>query len=83
MGFRSPISLELAAADAASNEGAAFWRSRSGTVDRDEEEERADPDLGLDPADTEGLVQWDRNWAEAELEAASTQDWVNATTMWA
>ena len=31
--------MALAAADAASNEGAAFRRSRSGTVDRDEEEE--------------------------------------------
>ena len=33
----------------------------------------ADPDLGLDPADTEGLAWRDRNRAEAELEAASTQ----------
>ena len=61
--FRSPILLALAAADAASNEGAAFRRSRSGTVDRDEEE-RADPDLGLDPADTEGLAWQDRNRAK-------------------
>ena len=72
--FRSPISLAVAAADVAAAEGAAFRRSRSGTIDRDEEEEgRADPDLGLDPSDAEGLAWRDRNRAEAELEAASTQ----------
>nr|XP_040245999.1 uncharacterized protein LOC120964969 [Aegilops tauschii subsp. strangulata] len=70
----SPISLALAAADPASAEGAVFRRSRSCTVDRDEEVERADP------ADAEGLAWRDQNRAEAELEAASTQAWVCATT---
>nr|XP_020183203.1 nuclease SbcCD subunit C-like [Aegilops tauschii subsp. strangulata] len=80
----SPISLALAAADAASVEGATFWRSRSGTVDQDEEEEEwADPDLGLDLANAEGLAWRDRNRAEAELEAASTQAWVSTATTWA
>nr|XP_020189237.1 myristoylated alanine-rich C-kinase substrate-like [Aegilops tauschii subsp. strangulata] len=79
----SPISLALAVADAASVEGAAFRRSRSGTVDRDEEEAPVDPDLGLDPADVEGLAWRDRNRAEAELEASSTQAWVSAATAWA
>ena len=41
-------------------------------VERDVEEGRADPDLGLDPSDAEGLAWRDRNRAEAELEAAST-----------
>ena len=83
MGFRSPISLALAAADATSNEGATFRRSRSGTIDRDKQEERADPDLGLDTADTEGLPWRDQNRAEVQLEAASTLAWVDAAATWA
>ena len=75
----------MAAADAAYNEGIAFRGSRSGTVNRDEEEEAeaVDPDLGLDPADAEGQAWWDQNRAVAELEAASIQAWVNAVSMWA
>ena len=33
-----------------------FRRSRSGTIHWDEELERADPDLGLDLTDAEGLA---------------------------
>ena len=46
-----------------------FRRTRTRAVDRDEEP--ADPDLGLDPADTDGLAWRDQNRAEEELEAAS------------
>ena len=42
--FRSPFSLAKAAAEAAVAEGAAFRRSLSAAVDRDEEEP-ADPDF--------------------------------------
>lgn len=44
----------LAAADAASTKGAAFRRTWTSAVDRDEE--AANPDLGLDPTDIEGLA---------------------------
>ena len=43
--FRSPVSLAVAAVDAASVQGAAFRRSRLGTIDQDEEV--LDVDLGL------------------------------------
>ena len=74
MCFRSPISLAVATTDAASIEGAAFRRSRSGTTDRDKDidgyEAPEDLNLGLDPADAEGLAWRDRNRAQAELESA-------------
>ena len=71
--FRLPIALARATADVAAGESAAFQRSRSGTVDRDEEEEPADPDLGLDSADAEGLAWRDQNSANVELEATSVR----------
>ena len=43
----------------------------------------ADPDLGLDPADTVALAWQDRNRAEADLEAESAQAWVNVAAAWA
>nr|XP_040245316.1 uncharacterized protein LOC120964591 [Aegilops tauschii subsp. strangulata] len=76
----SPISLALAAADAASNKGAVFQKTRTSAVDRDEE--MANPDLGLDPADTVGLAWRDRNRAEADLQAES-QAWVSTAAAWA
>ena len=47
-----------------------FQKTRTSAINQDEEV--ADPDLGLDPADTEGLAWRDWNKAEEELEAAST-----------
>ena len=81
MCFRSPISLALAAADAASTECAVFRRTRTSADDGDEE--AADPDLSLDPADTVGLAWRDRNRAEEELEVASAQALANTTATWA
>ena len=75
--------LALAAAEAAPPEGAGFRRSRSGTIYQGEEEGQADPDLGLDPSDTEGRAWRDRDWAEAMLEAASTRAWANTAEAWA
>ena len=53
MSFKSPISLALAVANAASMEGAAFRRTRTSA---DGEEEAVDLDHGLDPTDTDGLA---------------------------
>ena len=74
MGFRSPVALARVASNVAVVEDAAFWRSPSGPVDHDEDEEPVNLDLGLDPTDAKGLDWRDRNWVEAELEAASVRD---------
>ena len=81
LSFRSPVSLALAAAEAASSGGAVFRKTRTSAIDRDKE--MADSDLGLDPADTEGLAWREWNRAEAELEAAADQAWVSAAVTWA
>ena len=68
--------------DAVANAGK---RHRSGAAKRHqvEEEEWANLDLGLDPADAEGLAWRDRNRAEAELQAASVRASTDATVAWA
>ena len=81
--FRSPITLARAAAEAAAAEGAAFRWSQSDLAGLAGEEGWGDSDLGLDPDDTEALAWWDRNRAEAELEAASVRAWTDAAVAWA
>ena len=61
------MALALATMEAASAGSAVFRRTRSSTIDRDEE--IVNPNLGLDPADTEALAWKDQNRAEVAMAA--------------
>ena len=52
-------------------------------ADQAEVEGCADSNLGLDPNDAEALAWRDRNWVEAELEAASVSAWTDTAAVWA
>ena len=72
------MSLARAAAKSVSFSGATFWKTRSSLIEGEEEEE-ADPDLGLDPADAKSLA-W-RDWNRAVAESARA--WASTAVTWA